>query len=58
MLRWSIIFLLIAIICGTFGFTIPENGAAKIAQMFFGIFLFLFIGPFIIGYSEFKKMST
>jgi uncharacterized membrane protein YtjA (UPF0391 family) len=58
MIKWSIIFLLSAIICGTFGFIIPETGAAKIAQMFFGFFLFLFIGPFIFGYSEYKKIST
>ena len=49
MLRWAVIFLLIAIVAGIFGFTGIEQTSATIAQWLFGIFLVLFIGALAIG---------
>jgi uncharacterized membrane protein YtjA (UPF0391 family) len=49
MLKWALIFLVIAIIAGLFGFTDVEAASATIAQWLFGIFLVLFIGALVIG---------
>lgn len=49
MLKWAVIFLLIAIVAGVFGFTGVEQASATIAQWLFGIFLVLFIGALVIG---------
>jgi len=50
MLRWALIFLVIAIIAGIFGFTGVEQASATIAQWLFGIFLVLFVGALLIGF--------
>src|SRR5581483_1585042 len=42
MLRWAVIFLIIAIIAGIFGFTGVAEASASIAKVLFGIFLVLF----------------
>ncbi len=49
MLKWAVIFLIIAIVAGIFGFTGIEQASATIAQWLFGIFLVLFLGALIIG---------
>lgn len=49
MLKWALIFLIIAIIAGIFGFSDVEAASATIAQWLFGIFLVLFIGALVIG---------
>ena len=49
MLKWALIFLIIAIIAGIFGFTDVAHAATTIAQWLFGIFLVLFIGAVVIG---------
>ncbi len=49
MLKWAVIFLVIAIIAGIFGFTNVEAASATIAQVLFGIFLVLFLGALVIG---------
>ena len=49
MLKWAIVFLIIAIIAGIFGFTDVEAASATIAQWLFGIFLVLFVGALAIG---------
>ena len=49
MLKWAVIFLLIAIVAGIFGFTGVEQASATIAKWLFGIFLVLFIGALAIG---------
>jgi uncharacterized membrane protein YtjA (UPF0391 family) len=49
MLKWALVFLLIAILAGIFGFSDVEAAAATIAQWLFGIFLVLFIGALVIG---------
>ena len=49
MLRWAVVFLLIAIVAGVFGFTGIAAASATIAKILFGIFLVLFIGALAIG---------
>ena len=49
MLKWALVFLLIAIVAGLFGFTGVEQASATIAQWLFGIFLVLFVGALAIG---------
>jgi uncharacterized membrane protein YtjA (UPF0391 family) len=49
MLKWAVIFLIIAIVAGIFGFTGVEQASATIAKVLFGIFLGLFLGALAIG---------
>jgi uncharacterized membrane protein YtjA (UPF0391 family) len=49
MLKWAVVFLLIAIVAGIFGFSGIAAASATIAQILFGIFLVLFIGALVIG---------
>jgi uncharacterized membrane protein YtjA (UPF0391 family) len=55
MLRWSVIFFIIAIIAAIFGFGGIAAGAASIAKVLFFIFLALFIITILFGASLFKK---
>jgi uncharacterized membrane protein YtjA (UPF0391 family) len=55
MLRWSLIFFVIAIIAAIFGFGGIAEGAASIAKVLFFIFLALFIIAILFGASLFKK---
>lgn len=49
MLRWTVIFLIIAIIAAVFGFGGIAAGAASIAKVLFFIFIILFIVSLIFG---------
>lgn len=49
MLRWTLIFLVIAIIAAIFGFGGVAAGAASIAKILFYIFLVLFVLSLIAG---------
>jgi uncharacterized membrane protein YtjA (UPF0391 family) len=49
MLKWAVVFLLIAIVAGIFGFGGIAAASATIAKILFGIFLVLFIGALAIG---------
>jgi uncharacterized membrane protein YtjA (UPF0391 family) len=49
MLKWAVVFLIIAIVAGIFGFTGVEQASATIAKVLFGIFLVLFVGALAIG---------
>ena len=49
MLRWTVIFLVVAIIAAIFGFGGIAAGAAGIAKVLFFIFLILFIISLIAG---------
>jgi uncharacterized membrane protein YtjA (UPF0391 family) len=49
MLKWAVVFLIIAIVAGIFGFTGVEQASATIAKWLFGIFLVLFVGALAIG---------
>jgi len=43
MLKWALIFLVISLIAGAFGFTGIARGAGTIAKVLFGLFLILFV---------------
>jgi uncharacterized membrane protein YtjA (UPF0391 family) len=58
MLRWALIFLIIAIIAGIFGFTDIAHAATTIAQWLFGIFLVLFLGALVIGLAIGSKLMS
>jgi len=49
MLRWTLIFLVVAIIAAIFGFGGLAAGAAGIAKVLFFIFLVLFIVSLLFG---------
>jgi len=55
MLKWTIAFLIIAIIAGIFGFTNIEVGAVAIAKTIFFIFLVLVVVSFVLGTTVLKK---
>jgi len=48
MLRWAVIFLVVAIIAGVFGFGGIAGAATDIARILFFIFLILFAVSFIM----------
>jgi len=58
MLKWAVIFLIIAIVAGLFGFTGVEQASATIAQWLFGIFLVLFLGALVIGLALGHKLLS
>lgn len=49
MLRWALLFLVIAIIAGVFGFTGVAGTATDIARILFFVFLVLLIVSAIVG---------
>ena len=54
MLKWALIFAVIAIIAGLFGFTGIAAGAATIARFLCFVFVALFVLALIFGASLFK----
>lgn len=55
MLRWSFLFLIIAIIAGVFGFTGIAAGAGSIAKILFFVFLGFWLVMLILGITIFKR---
>ena len=49
MLYWTLVFLVIALIAGLFGFGGIASASAGIAKILFGIFLVLFLLSMIFG---------
>lgn len=49
MLRWALIFLVIALIAGGFGFLRLEGTAMWIAKVLFVVFLILFVVSLVSG---------
>jgi len=58
MLKWALIFLIIAIIAGLFGFSDVQAASATIAQWLFGIFLVLFAGALVIALWVGSKLKS
>jgi len=58
MLKWALIFLVIAVIAGVFGFSDVQAASATIAQWLFGIFVVLFLGALIIGLTLGAKLTS
>jgi uncharacterized membrane protein YtjA (UPF0391 family) len=57
MLKWAVVFLLIAIVAGIFGFSGVEEASASIAKILFGIFMVLFVGAVVIGLAIGAKLT-
>ncbi|MBP7804715.1 MAG: DUF1328 domain-containing protein [Candidatus Pacebacteria bacterium] len=57
MLKWTLIFLVIAIIAGIFGFTTVAGAAIGIAKVIFFIFIIFFVVSLIAGLTITKKIS-
>lgn len=55
MLRWSVIFLIIAIVAALFGFGAVASTAAGIAKILFFVFLVLFVVSLLAGGLFVKK---
>jgi uncharacterized membrane protein YtjA (UPF0391 family) len=56
MLRWAVIFLIIALVAALFGFTGIASAAAGIAKLLFFLFLVMCLIFFILGMSVAKKL--
>jgi uncharacterized membrane protein YtjA (UPF0391 family) len=57
MLKWAAIFFVIAIIAGLLGFTGVAGVSMDIAQLLFGIFLFLAVLAIVAGLFIAKKVT-
>jgi uncharacterized membrane protein YtjA (UPF0391 family) len=55
MLRWALIFAVIAVVAGLLGFTGIEAGAATIARTLFYIFVGLVVVFLLLGFTIFKR---
>jgi len=49
MLRWALIFLVVALIAALFGFGGIATGAASIAKILFVLFLIVFVVSLVLG---------
>lgn len=49
MLRYAVVFLVIALVAGLLGFTGIAAGAVEIAKILFFVFLLLFVASLIVG---------
>jgi uncharacterized membrane protein YtjA (UPF0391 family) len=57
MLKWALIFAVIALVAGVFGFTGVAAGAAGIAKFLFFLFIALCVLALILGVTVFKSMK-
>ena len=58
MLKWAVVFLVIALVAALFGFTDIAAASAGIAKILFGIFLVLFLGALLIGLFVGKRLTS
>jgi uncharacterized membrane protein YtjA (UPF0391 family) len=56
MLRWSLIFLVVAIVAAALGFGGIAAGAAEIAKMLFYLFLAVFVITLVLGIVAGEKL--
>jgi uncharacterized membrane protein YtjA (UPF0391 family) len=49
MLRWAVLFFIVAIIAGVMGFGGVASASASAAQILFYVFLALFVGSLLLG---------
>ena len=57
MLKWAIIFAIVAFVAGLFGFTGIAAGAAGIAKILFVVFLVLFVAVLLFALLGAKAIS-
>lgn len=56
MLKWALIFLVIALVAGALGFTGVAAASASIAKVLFGIFLVIFLILLVLGIAAGEKL--
>jgi uncharacterized membrane protein YtjA (UPF0391 family) len=57
MLKWALIFAILAIISGALGFGGLASGFAVIAKVLFGIFLAVFLLMLILGVTVYRSVT-
>ncbi|MHB1091833.1 DUF1328 domain-containing protein [Thiobacillus sp.] len=57
MLKWALVFFVVSLIAGLFGFTGIATGAAAVAKILFYIAVFLFILFLVLGLFVFKAVK-
>jgi len=57
MLKWALIFFVISILAGIFGFTGIAAGTAAIAKVLFFIAVLLYVVFLILGLTVFKSIT-
>ena len=57
MLKWALIFAMIAIVAGLFGFTGIAAGAAGVAKILFFVFVGLVVVFLLLGVTLFRKIE-
>lgn len=57
LLKWSLIFLVIAGIAALFGFGNVAEGAADISKMLFYLFAAIFVVLLILGFATYRKVT-
>jgi uncharacterized membrane protein YtjA (UPF0391 family) len=57
MIRWAVIFLIIALVAGFLGFTGIAGASVGIAKILFFVAIALFVIMLAIGYTVFKKVE-
>lgn len=55
MLRWALIFFIVAVVSALFGFTELASGAAWVAKVLFFLFLVCFIIFFVTGLTGLRR---
>lgn len=56
MLKWALIFLVISLLAGVFGFTGIAAGSAAIAKILFVCAIVLFVVFLVLGLTVYKKV--
>jgi uncharacterized membrane protein YtjA (UPF0391 family) len=57
MLKWALIFAVLAIIAGALGFGGLASGFAVVAKVLFGIFLAVFLLMLILGVTVYRSVT-
>lgn len=57
MIRWALVFLVVALVAGILGFGLVANLALDIAKFFFFVFLAVTILLFVAGWWAWKKVT-
>jgi uncharacterized membrane protein YtjA (UPF0391 family) len=57
MLKWALVFLVVGLVAGLFGFTGLAGAAVDIAKFLFFIAIAIFVVMLVLGYTIFKKIT-
>jgi uncharacterized membrane protein YtjA (UPF0391 family) len=57
LLKWAVVFLVVALIAALFGFTGIAQGSADIARVLFFIFLAICVALFVLGLTVLKSVT-